>query len=828
MSNKIKSRLTQELIRVQSLDDGYFTNAAGQAVFVWEISDGINLFIKDSAQINSIIEAYSRLFVALQEQDILQLISSFRPLDPELIMAQYRTLAGENLSPGRAMILPAQEAWVNQMASSSGTGTLKFYLLYTRVIQPNQSAEAHYEAVAKNSINLLGYLSRVGNLDVVKGLSAKALGKAEIQALLDRELNPFMLEVSPGTLNHTAPLREPGGFTSAVESLARDAFVVAKDHLETGSGCFFRTHFVETLPFDNYAKNSTTGEFEYVASPFAQQIQLQCGYHRISFYAYGLNQRKVFDKFNIQFVRAEQKLHMQNSHDAKTSAMQEHTRFLLDRAAQGRTTFNRASMYITLYATTLAELDDHSNKLETILQEFHFKRGFYEQDRLLANSLPCACELAGKPFYTTSDGCANAFAMTQARVGMRTGAVIGFDPIGEPVHFNQWAKDEIENPVHVVLGSMGSGKSFMQELIEIRQAPLDVITCIFHKSNSYDFSTRLLDGQILDYHLDSETKLNIFDPDDESELTEGPKPETVMTILDFLDILLADNYSNGLNKSQRAILEQSVRDTYAAQRGEIPILEDCANILTQYAKNKEYADHHPLIKDLRLRLSPFVGQGAYARLTNCRSNVDIRSNRVVMNLSKISDSDPTLFALSMYVATSVVWKVLAGNKGKPFVKVKFDETWAFLKSPMGAKLIDNLTRRVRHLAIAEDIVTQYASDLLESPAAKSILQGAKCVTILQQESASLPLIKEIFQLNDAEMNQIRHLNQVKGVYSQAFMITGKRRGLVNIMPDAFTYWAATSEPNVDVPKRQAAIARHTNAAGSAVDYTKVMNELMAG
>jgi hypothetical protein len=199
-----------------------------------------------------------------------------------------------------------------------------------------------------------------------------------------------------------------------------------------------------------------------------------------------------------------------------------------------------------------------------------------------------------------------------------------------------------------------------------------------------------------------------------------------------------------------------------------------------------------------------------------------------MNLSKISDSDPTLFALSMYVATSVVWKVLAGNKGKPFVKVKFDETWAFLKSPMGAKLIDNLTRRVRHLAIAEDIVTQYASDLLESPAAKSILQGAKCVTILQQESASLPLIKEIFQLNDAEMNQIRHLNQVKGVYSQAFMITGKRRGLVNIMPDAFTYWAATSEPNVDVPKRQAAIARHTNAAGSAVDYTKVMNELMAG
>lgn len=799
MANK-KAR-TESLIPISGIEEGYLIRSDGLPVLVWEVLEGKNVYTMPAGDISSLLSNYSRLFASLGASEMVQIVASYRPLDPNEAFAKYQKGAVEDGGFVRDKFLPTQSRWIASLAEKSNTGRIRYFLLYTILKQSFTNFDAVLSEVNNKSLGILGYLSRLG-------LQAKPLEKKEIKDLLDREINPFLPKLNDKAFELAGKGQAGEGFVTQKEALARDAVIPHKDHLEFGVGAVSRTLYLEALPIES-------------VQPFMRGVFTGCGYFRLSLFAFGVDQQFAYQKFERQFIQTGQKQYMDQNYDAKTAALEDKSKQLIDKFARGEIVFNRFSFYITLYAESMEELNNSTAVFEGICADYPIVRGYREQDILYKSSLPCGFDVAGHKFFTTADGLANAFPFITARVGMKDGAIIGFDALGEPVHFNQWARDELENPVHVILGQMGSGKSFLQELVEVRQSPYGVVTCIFHKSNNYDFSTRMLGGQVLDFDLESDTKLNVFDPADMEELKSGPSPETVSLVIGFLNIILTDVGSQGIGTKEEAVLETAIRETYSKNKGKVPILEDLAKTLDSMAK--EAAEHRGLIKDLRLKLDPYIGEGSYAELANRRSTINITSNRVVLNLSRIPENNQKVFALSMFVAASILGKILAANRGASKLKVKFDETWAFLKSPSGAGLIDNLVRRARHLNIALDIVTQFPSDLLGTESARSVIQGAKCVTLLQQSPTDFPVLKEIFGLNDTELEIIRHLGQVKPFYSQAYMITGKRRGLVNIMPDPYSYWVATSEPTVDLPKRTQAIKSHTQDGKT--DYWAAVEEL---
>jgi hypothetical protein len=808
---------SSNLIPLQYLGENYLVRRDGLPVFAWEIVEGKNLSILTTDEIETYIRNYNQLFESLRPDDRLQIISSYRPLSIDEVYQKYLCEATTSSELILNKFLPEQHKWLSQLAMTSTTGKIRHFLLYTVERKNQTDIEILGREIVNRSIGILGYLSRLG-------LSAKALKKQDIKDLLDREINPFLSNLADKTFDQTTGAPDDGnqdtgkGFLTQKEAIARDAVLVHKDHLEFGSGLYARTLFIRALPF------------EYV-HPFVQRIFSECGYFRISQFIYGVDQQLTYSKFENQFKHSVQKNVMDTQYNARATAAESSSRTIIDQFSQGRLFFNQFNFYITLYADSLDELNATTAAFKGICADYHVCDGFMEQDRLFQSSLPCCYDHAANRFdpfkmlrreYTTSLGLANAFPFMSAKVGMRTGAVIGFDRLGEPVYFNQWARDEVENPVHVILGQMGSGKSFMQEVIEMRQSPQDVVTVIFHKSANYDFSTKLLGGEVLDFDLDSDTKLNVFDPVDPEELVSGPTPETVALITGFLNIILTDIGTAGIGSAEEGLLDVAIRDTYLKKKGQIPILGDLAETLDEAAK-KYKGEQQVLCRNLRLKLDPYIGKGTYAKLTNQQSTVTIKSSRVALNLSKIPENNPKIFALSMFTAASILSKVLAANKGKSKLKVKFDETWAFLKSPAGASLIDNLVRRARHLNTAVDIVTQFPSDLMATESAKSVLQGAKCVTLLQQAPTDHELLKEIFKLNASEIEIISNMGQVKGRYSEAYMITGKRRGLVRIVPDRHTYWIATTEPQKDLPMRSAMMQKHSK--DGIIDYWSVVDEL---
>lgn len=807
---------TQSLYNVKYITDGYFIRTDDVPVFAYEIKEGVNVFNRELPLINDLIQQYTRVFETLEDNDMLQIIASARPLDASIVMNAYTNNCILNDRVSNDLIIYSQDRWIRNISNSNWARNISFYMLISvKKPKTNQAFDALLGAVQQKSMSIQGYMNRC-QLEMVP------LNKFEIKNLFDRECSPNMQELPDKIMANSAPVdNEVAGFSSQRDALARDAIIPHKDCLEFGSGIWSRTFYCEALPFNNWMEDGK--EARYKANLFFQNVLIHCGYMRFSLYAYGQNQADAKKTFQKQFKQFEQVMHAASAGDEDTQVAISRSKITLERAAQGLLHYNKFSLYITLHANNKADLDEKANTLESILGEFHLKRGYFEQDIHYTSSLPFCSEKKNKSEDIPADGLANAFPFVSTRVGMKSGILLGFDQLGEPVYFNPWSRDEVENAITVKIGQPGSGKSFSEEIEGLLLYPENIVSCVFHKSTSYDFSNKLMGGQSLKFGVDSETKINIFDPSDAEELKTGPSVDTVMTILGALEIMLYTG--DKMEQLDTSLLENAIRMTFENSGGKVPRLEDLCKSLEEMAKDQEMQDHRVQLRSLKTKLGPFVGKGIYANMTNCESSVDIHSNRVVVDLSGIPENDKMLFNLAMFMCTKIAYKVknIAQKQGISKALIKFDETWAFISSEYGRKLLSNLSRRSRHMNVAVYLSTQYASDCNVNEEAKAFLRGAQSIFILKQPATDRNILKEIFNLNERELDMIGEIHQVKGVYSQCYAITGNRRGLIHIMSNPHLYWVATSEPIRDIPRRNEVIKKYSNNGN--VDYVAAIREL---
>lgn len=816
MKNERKEWSTHQLYDFKHINKGFFINKNDVPVIVLEIKAGVNLLNKEEDVINEFIQSYAKVFESLKENDVMQLITTSRPLNAAEVIKGYTEKQELSDVIANKLIIGSQNKWVSGLARQSWSREISYYVLISTA-KKLSSIQVMLENLRQRSLYIIGFFNKCG-------LEVEMLDKNGIKDLFDRECNPLMDRLPDEAVDLAANVDIKGkGYSSQKDAIARDAIVPKKDHLEFGSGAYSRTFYCETLPFNNWEIENHREVFK--ANIFFHNVFIHCGYFRFSLYAYGQNQEKakvIIQKQHKQFLQVQD---ASSEYDEDSKVALARYKLALQRSAEGRLFYNRFSFYITLYSRSLEELDDKSVSFQSLFNEFHLKSGVYEQDKHYASSLPFCREFKDISNDMPSDGLANAFSFMSARVGMNNGVLIGFDQFGEPVYFDPWAREEVENAITVKIGQPGSGKSFSEEIEGLLLYPENIVSCIFHKSTSYDFSNKLMGGQSINFGVDSETKINIFDPADPDELKSGPSVETVLTILGALEIMLFDNEK--MNQLDRSMLEDAIRKTYERMKGKVPLLEDLAAALDDLADHQEMKEHKLMLKNLKMKLKPFIDKGIYAELTNRPSSVNINANRIVVNLSGIPENDAMLFNLAMYMCSKIAYKVryIAQQRGIKKALIKFDETWAFVSSEYGRKMLSNLSRRSRHLNVAVYLSTQYASDCNVNEEAKAFLRGAQSIFILKQPAQDREILKEVFRFGERELDIIAGIDQVKGVYSQCYAITGKRRGLIHIMANPHLYWAATSEPIKDIPLRNKVLKNNTNSEGN-IDYVAAINELV--
>jgi hypothetical protein len=89
---------------------------------------------------------------------------------------------------------------------------------------------------------------------------------------------------------------------------------------------------------------------------------------------------------------------------------------------------------------------------------------------------------------------------------------------------------------------------------------------------------------------------------------------------------------------------------------------------------------------------------------------------------------------------------------------------------------------------------------------RALIRNSTMQLFLRQSPDELRYVQDALRLSEEEIRAIGRLKTVKRSYSQAYWINGTRgRGTIALRVGSTEYWAATSDPIVDAPERDAAL-----------------------
>ena len=383
------------------------------------------------------------------------------------------------------------------------------------------------------------------------------------------------------------------------------------------------------------------------------------------------------------------------------------------------------------------------------------------------------------PLYSDFQGASDVKPVCLFR--NRSDGLVSYDPF----------HPQMPNFNTLVTGSSGAGKSFTNNLILMQQLALNPMVFVIDIGGSYKKLCELMGGQYIDLvpPRDGETVMAV-NPFAQSDYSLDPSPQKIKLLLSFLQTILTDEDAGRLPKIDRSLLEEEILKLYAAAKvtSKEPVLSD---LVAQLRQSKQ-----PSLLAFATMLFPWTGDRPYGRLVDRPSQFDVRSDFVVFDLKGLS-SYPDLQASMLLILTDfILGKVedrspaVAGRKKM----ILMDEAWQLLKSPASADFMEYCVRTLRKSGSGITFITQGLDEIITSPVGPAILANTATKFILMQRG-DLDPVKKVLKLNEQELELITSLRQVKGVFSEAFLIVNDLRGVIRIVPGAEEYWIATSDSN---------------------------------
>jgi type IV secretory pathway VirB4 component len=400
---------------------------------------------------------------------------------------------------------------------------------------------------------------------------------------------------------------------------------------------------------------------------------------------------------------------------------------------------------------------------------------------------------------------------------IRDGILEGITMHGNEPIMSDWWHEEQRNANRLFVAPSGAGKSFKAKLDTIRshlwygqrhrlsrEEPLRYQTLIVDVEREYTHVTRLLDGVCLRIAPGTTHFLNPFDVPRRGRSAgsaglsvaiaaeawgkEDVLVEKVAQVQALLSIMLTE-YPSGtiqteqgparLSNREKGLLDQALFACYA-QKGITrhpdthhlppPLLVDLYDIL---AEQEETAD-------LAQRLHRFV-HGSLAGLFAGQTNVSLETAPVVC--FDIHDVPTDMRAMVLFLISSIVWNLSFGSVlPRQFI---VDELLTIYQYAEGKQFLESLFQRARKHYLSVVGITQYPKLLLDS----TIPTNCATTILMAQELASLPLVRDLFQLSEREIELVRGFGK-----GEALLFSNDHRFAVRFEASEDEYLYCSSDP----------------------------------
>ena len=315
-----------------------------------------------------------------------------------------------------------------------------------------------------------------------------------------------------------------------------------------------------------------------------------------------------------------------------------------------------------------------------------------------------------------------------------------------------------------------SGKSFFvkREILLTRlRHPKDNIY-IIDPDGEYTYITEQLGGEVIDLRAGNGVYLNPLDLNIDSTHSKDENP--VVSKSDLIASLVETMMGGGivLNSKSKSILDRCVRRIYqpyldhlnllppdknghrvTIDRAACPTLQDLYDQLLRQPEIEA--------QEIAISIETYI-TGSFDTFAH-RTNINTDNTFIDFNIQGL---DSNMMDLGLRICLSELWNRMVANRAKNiWTRMFIDEFHNLLSTELSAQFCKKLWKQARKWMGAPTGITQNTEDLLQSTAARAIINNSGLVVLLNQSELDQEVLGQILHLDKTDLN---YVNKVKPGY----------------------------------------------------------------
>ncbi len=423
---------------------------------------------------------------------------------------------------------------------------------------------------------------------------------------------------------------------------------------------------------------------------------------------------------------------------------------LRDKIQRGQEKLFQVSIYMTITAYSLDELNKITTILETVMATklFYIKTAAFQQLEGLQSILPRAENQLQQKRNLDSSSAALTFPFVSSELVQESGMLYGINRSNNSlVIIDRFC---LNNANSIIFAQSGSGKSYTAKVEILRQLMQGTKVIVLDPEREYKQLAASVNGTYMKLSAKSKEKINPFDFSTSSYSEENDLSEHIQDLTEIISLMVS-----GLSSEEKAIVDKALIQTYKDHGYTLHnSYKPKVNKGTRGRKPKQ--KNYPLLKDfykvlsgmkqkdLCNRLDRFV-KGSLSSVFDSQSNIALDNRLIVFDIKDLSES---LRQIMMLVVANFVQNQVKSNPQKRILVI--DEGWMLLQHEESARFVSGLVRRARKYYLGVTIISQQANDFLSQEYGRAIASQSALRILMRQDTTTIKKVADEFKLSEYE------------------------------------------------------------------------------
>jgi len=411
---------------------------------------------------------------------------------------------------------------------------------------------------------------------------------------------------------------------------------------------------------------------------------------------------------------------------------------LKDKILRGQEKLFQVSIYMTLTAKSLSELDKLTTLLETVMSQrlFYIRTATFQQLDGLQSILPRGENKLDQKRNLDSSSAALTFPFVSSELVQESGILYGINKSNNSlVIIDRFA---LTNANSIIFAQSGAGKSYTAKVEILRQLMQGAKVIVIDPEREYKQLAKSVNGTYIRLSAKSKEKINPFDFSTQTITGENALSQQIQDLTQIISLMVGN-----LSPEEKAVVDKALIKTYKRHgftiNGKNKVTKDFPKLKDFYQTLKTMKQ-----KDLATNLEKFV-KGSLSTVFDRQTNIKLNNRLVVFDIKDLPESIRPI--MMMIVANFVNSEV----KSKPQKRILvIDEGWLLLDNQDSAKFISGLTRRARKYFLGVSIISQQANDFLNSNEGRAIASQSALRILLKQDTTTIKKVSKEFNLSSYE------------------------------------------------------------------------------